>query len=267
MIQYSLTSEADFDSFIQPYQVTKIANNTQPLTNEYTWNTTLNSFHFKCDNTKKCVQVMRLGYLKRGDVIHLEAEMMTVAGTYPRLYIDDSTSLTGYGTNNLVFTTSNSFGYFKRRKVKFTVPKNGYYIAGAGLWTSDSGEAHIRNVKVSVETSQSVNKQFELRDIRACLVEVINGVPAMKNYWSNDKVTFEVSGTSLKIIWDQPLLSKDRPIGFVSTYQMTANVIAIVQESTNTEVYVQFYDLAANTILQVANVTKCVFPVQSIGGM
>lgn len=127
--------------------------------NATAWNENYKAFRVNdAASTSKGSINIPLGYVKAGDIIEVECEVMNVSGVKSKIAVDSySNGDYAVGFGNIGIKQSLFNNNFEILKNKFIVPTSCYAMVAIGVYTVDIGDYYIRNIKIKTENDKNTN--------------------------------------------------------------------------------------------------------------
>lgn len=126
--------------------------------NSFAWNINFKAFRTNDASATNsgCIQIP-IGYLRVGDKVELECEIKNVSGVKGKMALDifKDTTYSSNMSNVFILSSTSSDGQFEHIKATVINTVEGYGVADFGIFTEDTGDIYVRNVRVRTNTVDS----------------------------------------------------------------------------------------------------------------
>lgn len=248
----SIITENDFASYVTS-GFAKVTENTTIAADSWAWSDTLKAAHLNDANAalKGCFTIP-VGFLKVGDKIRIQAEIMNVSGIKAKIALDFNTT-NKYGTpgSNVFIISSEKTGEFEIVNGECVVSTDGYYAAIFGVFTADIGEYYIRNCKVEADTKYSVAPKKYKQGFRSYGILSTTGSYAVQSNMGLDTATLTVDSTNkqIQITHTKPFeILGGIPFLGESSSGVSKDYYVRTQGITNAGCIIKIYDYATRTM-------------------
>lgn len=270
----SCITEQEFVAYSDPaftYQPVSYIGSDENLTDDsWGWNENFGAHVRTTTATKKGSFTIRVGYLKKGDIVRASGEFLKVSGNNPRITILNT------DTERVRHYYSNGLNSFETLDIEMVAFEDGNYQIVFGTVTSEIAEFYVRNIKINLNASISENRPYE-KTFKTFPIKTTDvGVFALNSQFVNEGCTFSFVDGNLRITFDKPFKgyasSNRRVIPFISqranTNTQQYDIRNCVEEwyTNGTFVTLRFYNQGTNTKVDASTIpSSVVFDVLVIG--
>ncbi|KXI78605.1 hypothetical protein ACS52_11330 [Bacillus cereus] len=221
----------------------------------FTFNSTTGIIHVNSTSEKPGYLVENFYNLELGDIIEITAEFRVLSGTGPKIafdeYIDASTS------QNTEYTQVKRVGEWETLKAKYVFRDlKGFkkLRTSIGLWTKDSGEYQMRNVRTLVKSKRNTEgeKSKASFSLKPYVIRKNGTIWEIRTDFAHSEGSLErVSSKVLKVKFGESF--SNRPAASISSdfYMDSYKYHITVGNLQKDSAYIQIYDNATNTLQEL----------------
>lgn len=224
--------------------------------NSLSWNLNFKAFRTNdaSSSSSACLQIP-VGYLNLGDKIEIECEVKNVSGTKCKVAVDsfpDTTYTSGY-TNLFILNSTLSDGQFEHIKLSAINTTEGYCVVDIGVFTGDTGDFYVRNVKIKSKTlSSNANIQ---PNVDRRLYDFGNFELDPKYSIDTCTLTTEADGKTITLTHDKPFTGSLYGVAYgqIGGKDMTNYLVGIkCFTETNTSLRFRFFNTSTGVVYTIA---------------
>ncbi len=205
--------------------------------------------------------------LELGDVVEVSCEMLSLSGTMPRISFDEYNSVGGNpndytGTEFTQLINRGQWETFKTRYVVRDLKGTKKIRCVIGLWTADSGEYQMRNLRISVKTKKNIeNEQLQVNpplEFKPFAIRKLNGYWQIRDDFANGGATLSGGSDNTTIVINFSKPFQKRPVATVGGdyYKSSSKYIPKVSNAQKASAEIRLFDALTNVAKPLSDVEE-----------